>query len=185
VEHSAGSDPTHDRASALLSAWIAKLRRFSTESSLHSYFGFDGPAADALVAEMTATASRCRLQHRLVDGLNRIKGGLRFDQAADRRAVLVSQLVNEHVNFLGMSLDGVLAADRPQVEGGPPAFDPTPPPEPGFEIGEEAEPFGPLFVLSWVDVLADAVKRNVFDQGGAGMVDQKQNEALGTVLALL
>jgi hypothetical protein len=184
-EHAAGSDPTHDRASALLSAWIAKLRRFSTESSLHGYFGFDGPAADALVAEMTATASRCRLQHRLVDGLNRIKGGLRFDQAADRRAVLVSQLVNEHVNFLGMSLDGVLAADRPQVEGGPPAFDPTPPPEPGFEIGEEAEPFGPLFVLSWVDVLADAVKRNVFDQGGAGMVDQKQNEALGTVLALL
>ena len=185
VEHSAGSDPTHDRASALLSAWIAKLRRFSTESSLHGFFGFDGPAADALVAEMTATASRCRLQHRLVEGLNRIKGGLRFDQAADRRAVLVSQLVNEHVNFLGMSLDGVLAADRPQVEGGPPAFDPTPPPEPGFEIGEEAEPFGPLFVLSWVDVLADAVKRNVFDQGGAGMVDQKQNEALGTVLALL
>ncbi len=185
VEHSAGSDPTHDRASALLSAWIAKLRRFSTESSLHGFFGFDGPAADALVAEMTATASRCRLQHRLVEGLNRIKGGLRFDQAADRRAVLVSQLVNEHVNFLGMSLDGVLSADRPQVEGGPPAFDPTPPPEPGFEIGEEAEPFGPLFVLSWVDVLADAVKRNVFDQGGAGMVDQKQNEALGTVLALL
>ena len=55
----------------------------------------------------------------------------------------------------------------------------------GFEIGEEAEPFGPLFVLSWVDVLADAVRRNVFDQGGAGMVDQKQNEALGAVLALL
>ncbi len=184
-EPGGGSDPTHDRASALLSAWIAKLRRFSTEASLHSYFGFDGPAADALVAEMTATSSRCRLQHRLVDGLNRIKGGLRFDQAADRRAVLVSQLVNEHVNFLGMSLDGVLSADRPQVEGGPPAFDPTPPPEPGFEIGEEAEPYGPLFVLSWVDVLADAVKRNVFDQGGAGMVDQKQNEALGTVLALL
>jgi hypothetical protein len=184
-EPGGGSDPTHDRASALLSAWIAKLRRFSTESSLHGYFGFEGPAADALVAEMTATASRCRLQHRLVEGLNRIKGGLRFDQAADRRAVLVSQLVNEHVNFLGMSLDGVLAPDRPQVEGGPPAFDPTPPPEPGFEIGEEAEPFGPLFVLSWVDVLAEAVKRNVFDQGGAGMVDQKQNEALGTVLALL
>ena len=185
VEPTGGSDPTHDRASALLSAWIAKLRRFSTEPGLHGFFGFDGPAADALVAEMTATASRCRLQHRLVEGLNRIKGGLRFDQAADRRAVLVSQLVNEHVNFLGMSLDGVLSADRPQVEGGPPAFDPTPPPEPGFEIGEEAEPFGPLFVLSWVDVLADAVKRNVFDQGGAGMVDQKQNEALGTVLALL
>ena len=184
-EPGGGSDPTHDRASALLSAWIAKLRRFSTESSLHGYFGFEGPAADALVAEMTATASRCRLQNRLVEGLNRIKGGLRFDQAADRRAVLVSQLVNEHVNFLGMSLDGVLAPDRPQVEGGPPAFDPTPPPEPGFEIGEEAEPFGPLFVLSWVDVLAEAVKRNVFDQGGAGMVDQKQNEALGTVLALL
>jgi hypothetical protein len=134
---------------------------------------------------MTATAGRCRLQHRLVEGLGRIKGGLRFDQAADRRAVLVSQLVNEHVNFLGMSQDGVLSPDRPQVEGGPPAFDPTPPPEPGFEIGEEAEPFGPLFVLSWVDVLADAVKRNVFDQGGAGMVDQKQNEALGAVLALL
>ena len=34
-------------------------------------------------------------------------------------------------------------------------------------------------------VLADATKRNVFDQGGAGMVDQKQNEALGAVLALL
>jgi hypothetical protein len=184
-EPGGGSDPTHDRASALLSAWIAKLRRFSTEPGLHGFFGFDGPAADALVAEMTATANRCRLQHRLVEGLGRIKGGLRFDQAADRRAVLVSQLVNEHVNFLGMSQDGVLAPDRPQVEGGPPAFDPTPPPEPGFEIGEEAEPFGPLFVLSWVDVLADAVKRNVFDQGGAGMVDQKQNEALGAVLALL
>ena len=70
----------------------------------------------------------------------------------------------------------------------PPAdipVDAAPWPEPGFEIGEEAEPFGPLVVLSWVDVLADAVKRNVFDQGGAGMVDQKQNEALGTVLALL
>ena len=184
-EPAGGSDPTHDRASALLSAWIAKLRRFSTEPGLHGFFGFDGPAADALVAEMTATAGRCRLQHRLVEGLGRIKGGLRFDQAADRRAVLVSQLVNEHVNFLGMSQDGVLSPDRPQVEGGPPAFDPTPPPEPGFEIGEEAEPFGPLFVLSWVDVLADAVKRNVFDQGGAGMVDQKQNEALGAVLALL
>ena len=33
--------------------------------------------------------------------------------------------------------------------------------------------------------LGEAVKRNVFDQGGAGMVDQKQNEALGAVLALL
>jgi hypothetical protein len=99
--------------------------------------------------------------------------------------VLVSQLVNEHVNFLGMSLDGALGADRPLIEGGPPAFDPPPPPEPGFEIGEEPEPFGPLFVLSWVEVLADAVRRNVFDQGGAGMVDQQQNEALGRVLALL
>jgi len=180
-----GGDPTQDRAGALLSAWIAKLRRFPTEANLHGYFGFDGPAADALVAEMTATASRCRLQSRLVEGLGRIKGGLRFDQAADRRAVLVSQLVNEHVNFLGMSQDGKLSPDRPQVEGGPPAFDPTPPPQPGFEIGEEPEPFGPLFVLSWVDVLADAVKRNVYDQGAAGMVDQKQNEALGGVLALL
>lgn len=185
AEPAGGADPTHDRASALLSAWIAKLRRFSTEPGLHGFFGFDGPAADALVAEMTATASRCRLQHRLVEGLNRIKGGLRFDQAADRRAVLVSQLVNEHVNFLGMSQEGVLAPDRPQIEGGPPAFEPMPPPEPGFEIGDEAEPYGPLFVLSWVDVLAEATRRNVFDQGGAGMVDQKQNEALGAVLALL
>jgi len=185
TEAAPGTDPTADRAAALLSAWIAKLRRFSTETSLHGFFGFDGPAADALVAEMVATAGRCRLQPHIVEGLNRIKGGLRFDQAADRRAVQVSQLVNEHVNFLGMSHNGVLAADRPQIEGGPPAFEPTPPPEPGFEIGDEPEPFGPLFVLSWVDVLADAVRRNVFDQGGAGMVDQKQNEALGNVLALL
>ncbi|MCC6719359.1 MAG: hypothetical protein IT555_15865 [Acetobacteraceae bacterium] len=184
-EASSGSDPTQDRATALLSAWFAKLRRFSTESNLHGFFGFDGPSADALVAEMVATAGRCRLQARLVEGLGRIKGGLRFDQAADRRAVLVSQLINEHVNFLGMSQDGVLSPDRPRVEGGPPAFEPEPPPAPGFEIGDEAEPFGPLFVLGWVDVLADAVKRNVFDQGGAGMVDQKQNEALGAVLALL
>jgi len=180
-----GRDPTQDRATALLSAWIAKLRRFSTEPNLHGFFGFDGPTADALVAEMVATAGRCRLQARLAEGLGRIKGGLRFDQAADRRAVAVSQLINEHVNFLGMSQDGVLSPDRPRVEGGPPAFEPTPPPEPGFEIGDEPEPFGPLFCLSWVDVLADAVKRNVFDQGGAGMVDQKQNEALGAVLALL
>jgi hypothetical protein len=180
-----GSDPTHERASALLSAWIAKLRRFSTEHGLHGYFGFDGPGADALVAEMTATAGRCRLQTRLSDGLGRIKGGLRFDQAADRRAVLVSQLVNEHVNFLGMSADGVLSPDRPQVEGGPPAFEPLPPPQPGFEIDDEPEPFGGLYVLSWVDVMADAVRRNVFDQAGAGLVDQKQNEALGSVMALL
>ena len=185
AESAAGSDPTQDRGAALLSAWIAKLRRFSTEASLYGFFGFDGPAADALVAEMVATASRCRLQSRLVEGLGRIKGGLRFDQAADRRAVLVSQLINEHVNFQGMSLDGALSPDRPRVEGGPPAFEPAPPPEPGFEIGDEPEPFGPLFCLSWVDVLADAVKRNVYDQGGAGMVDQKQNEALGAVLTLL
>lgn len=185
LEAASGSDPTQDRGAALLSAWIAKLRRFSTETNLHGFFGFDGPAADALVAEMVATAGRCRLQSRLVEGLGRIKGGLRFDQAADRRAVLVSQLINEHVNFQGMSLDGVLSPDRPRVEGGPPAFEPEPPPEPGFEIGDEPEPFGPLFCLSWVDVLADAVKRNVYDQGGAGMVDQKQNEALGAVLSLL
>ncbi len=185
AETPAGSDPTQDRGAALLSAWIAKLRRFSTETNLHGFFGFDGPAADALVAEMVATAGRCRLQTRLVEGLGRIKGGLRFDQAADRRAVLVSQLINEHVNFQGMSLDGVLSPERPRVEGGPPAFEPEPPPEPGFEIGDEPEPFGPLFCLSWVDVLADAVKRNVYDQGGAGMVDQKQNEALGAVLTLL
>ena len=185
AESAAGSDPTQDRGAALLSAWIAKLRRFSTEASLYGFFGFDGPAADALVAEMVATASRCRLQSRLVEGLGRIKGGLRFDQAADRRAVLVSQLINDHVNFQGMSLDGALSPDRPRVEGGPPAFEPAPPPEPGFEIGDEPEPYGPLFCLSWVDVLADAVKRNVYDQGGAGMVDQKQNEALGAVLTLL
>ena len=185
TEAASGNDPTQDRGAALLSAWIAKLRRFSTETNLHGFFGFDGPTADALVAEMVATAGRCRLQSRLVEGLGRIKGGLRFDQAADRRAVLVSQLINEHVNFQGMSLDGILSPDRPRVEGGPPAFEPQPPPEPGFEIGDEPEPFGPLFCLSWVDVLADAVKRNVYDQGGAGMVDQKQNEALGAVLSLL
>ncbi len=185
AEAAPGSDPTQDRASALMSAWIAKLRRFSTEPGLHGFFGFDAPAADALVAEMIATAGRCRLQARLAEGLQRIQGGLRFDQAADRRAVAVSQLANEHVNFLGMSHDGVLAADRPQVEGGPPAFEPTPPPEPGFEIGDEPEPFAPLFILSWVDVLADAVHRNVHDRGGGGMVDAKQNQALGAVLALL
>ncbi len=185
TEAASGNDPTQDRGAALLSAWIAKLRRFSTETNLHGWFGVDGPTADALVAEMVATAGRCRLQSRLVEGLGRIKGGLRFDQAADRRAVLVSQLINEHVNFQGMSLDGILSPDRPRVEGGPPAFEPQPPPEPGFEIGDEPEPFGPLFCLSWVDVLADAVKRNVYDQGGAGMVDQKQNEALGAVLSLL
>ena len=185
TEAASGNDPTQDRGAALLSAWIAKLRRFSTETNLPGFFGFDGPTADALVAEMVATAGRCRLQSRLVEGLGRIKGGLRFDQAADRRAVLVSQLINEHVNFQGMSLDGILSPDRPRVEGGPPAFEPQPPPEPGFEIGDEPEPFGPLFCLSWVDVLADAVKRNVYDQGGAGMVDQKQNEALGAVLSLL
>jgi len=185
AEGNGGGEVTQERAAALLSAWIAKLRRFSTEPGLHGFFGFDAPAADALVAEMVATAGRCRLQARIAEGLGRVRGGLRFDQAADRRAVLVSQLVNEHVNFLGMSHDGAFAADRPLIEGGPPAFDAPPPPEPGFEIGEEPEPFGPLFVLSWVEVLADAVRRNVFDQGGAGMVDQRQNEALGAVLALL
>jgi len=174
-----------DRAAALLSAWIAKLRRFSTESNLNRYFDFDGPTADALVAEMVATAGRCRLQNRIGDALNRIKGGLRFDQSADRWAVAVSQVVNEHVNFLGTNHGGDLSANRPQLGEGLAAFDPTPPPQPGFEIGDEPEPFGPLFVLSWVTVLGDAVRRNVFEQDGGGMVDQKQNEALGAVLALL
>ena len=185
ADQSAGRDPTQDRASLLVSAWIAKLRRFSTEPNLHGYFGFNSVAADALVAELVASASRCRMQGRLADALQKVKGGLRFDQAADRRAVAVAQLINEHVNFIGLCQDGVLAADRPRVEGGPPAFEPTPPPEPGFEIGEEPEPFGPLFCLGWVDVLADAVYRNVHDRGGVGVVDQRQNEALGAVLTLL
>jgi hypothetical protein len=181
-----GGEAMNERASALLSAWIAKLRRFSTEPNLYGYFDFDGPAADTLVAEMVATAGRCRLQGSIGEALGRIKGGLRFDQSADRWAVAVSQVVNEHTNFLGMNHGGDLAPDRPALGEGLLAFQPTPPPEPGFEIGEEPEPFGPLFVLSWVTVLADAVQRNVFNASGAEHADQKkQNDALGAVLALL
>jgi hypothetical protein len=177
--------PMQERAAALTAAWIGKLRRFSAEPTLRGFFGFSAAEADALVVEMIATAVRSRLQERLVQALGRVKGGLRFDQAAERRAVAVSQIINEQVNFVGLSIGGVLAADRPKVESGPIAFEPPPPPGPRFEIGEQPEPSGALFCLSWVDSLAAAIEPNVRDRGDGSLVDQRQNDALGVVLGLL
>ena len=109
-----------------------------------------------------------------------MRGSLRFDQLAERRAVAAAQLINEQANFLGLSQGGVLARERPSIEGGPIVFEPVPEPDPGFELEETA----PQFCLGWVDGLADAVNRNVRDRG-AGVVDQRENDALGAVLALL
>ncbi len=177
-------DPAQDRAASLTTAWIAKLRRFSAEPIRRGYFGLDAAGADALVSELVATAVRTGLSARLADALRRMRGSLRFDQLAERRAVAAAQLINEQANFLGLSQGGVLARERPSIEGGPVVFEPMPEPEPGFELEETAPQFGDLFCLGWVDGLADAVNRNVRDRG-AGVVDQRENDALGAVLALL
>ncbi|CAH2603864.1 conserved protein of unknown function [Rhodovastum atsumiense] len=179
-------------ARVLAAGWIGKLRRFAAEAELRGHFGFEAAQADALVAEIIATAVRCRLPERLAQMLQRTSGGQHFVQSAERRAVRACQIVNEQLNFVGLRIEGMLAAERPVIGEDPAhpgarllAFTPPAPPGPGFEIGPQPVPFGPMFCLGWVDSLADAVERNVRDREGGGMVDRAENDALGAVLALL
>jgi hypothetical protein len=95
-------------------------------------------------------------------------------------------MVAEHVNFVGFRIDGELAPDRPKLGGqGAPVFTPLPAPGPGFEIEDEPEPLAAMYCVGWVDALADAVRRNVYDSQGAGSVDERENAALGAVLKAL
>lgn len=179
-------DQAQERAEALVNAWVAKLRRFAQEASLRGYFGFDAPAADALTAEMARTGVRTHVVERIASALR--KGGRteRFDLAAERHAVATAQIVNEQVNFLGLRIDRELSDDRPTLgDHGPRVFEPPPPATPDLEIEDEPPPYGAIFCLGWIEALADATRRNVFDRGGAGLVNQRENEALGKVLALL
>jgi hypothetical protein len=174
-----------DRADTLIAAWIGKLRRFAADPNLRGYFGLEPAQADTLVAEIIAIAERTRLHRRIVEVLQRAHGGLRFDQAAERRAALVAQMVNEQVNFVGLSIGGVLAAERPSLPDGAKAFERPPPPGERSEIADQPEPYRDMFCLSWADALVDAVERNVRARADGGSVDQAQNEALGAILARL
>ncbi|WP_161988500.1 hypothetical protein, partial [Elioraea sp. Yellowstone] len=110
----------------------------------------------------------------------------RFDLAAERHALAAATLVAEHVNFCGCRIDGVLAGDRPKLGGaGAPVFTLPPPPGPDFEIEDEPEPAAALFAVGWTDALVDAVRRNVYDSRGAGVVDERENSALGAIIRAL
>jgi len=179
-------DAAAERATALVESWIGKVRRFAAEPGARGYFGFVAADADALSTELVSAANRTRLADRIAEALRGGGRTERFDLAAERHAVAAATLVNEQVNFLGFSIAGRLAGDRPTLgEGGPPAFEPPPVPQPGFEIEDEPEPFGALFCVSWIEALFDAARRNVFDAQGAGTVDERENAALGAVLRQL
>jgi len=171
---------------ALVSGWIAKLRRFAEDPVERDFFGLTGAAADALVAEVAAVARRTKLPERIAARLRRLHGSLRFVQAAEGRAIAAAFLVNETVNYLGHSEAGLLAEDRPvSADTGLKVFEPPPPVGPGFEVSEQQTAFGHDFGIDWVDALADAVDRNVRDRAGAGTVDLAANAELGTILRKL
>lgn len=179
-------DAAQERAEAVVAAWIAKLRRFAGEPRLRGHFGFEAPAADALAAEMIGIAARTRLADRIAEALRKGGRAERFDLASERHAVAAAEMVAECVNYVGFRQAGALLADRPRLGAdGPPAFEPPPPPPLRFEIAEEPEPYGALYVVGWIEGLSDAVRRNVYDRSGAGTVDRASNDALGAVLKLL
>jgi hypothetical protein len=171
---------------AIVSAWIAKLRRFAEDPVERDFFGLTAAAADALVSEVTAVARRTRLPERIAARLRRLQGSLRFVQAAEGRAIAAAFLVNETVNYLGHSEAGVLHEDRPvSADTGLKVFEPPAPVGPGFEVAEQQTAFGYDFGIDWVDALTDAVDRNVRDRAGAGTVDLAANAELGAILRKL
>jgi hypothetical protein len=179
-------DSQQERAEGLVNAWVAKQRRFAQEAGLRGYFGFDAPAADALVSEMYRAALRTHVVERIASALRKGGRAERFDLAAERHAVAAAQIINEQVNFLGLRIDRILSHDRPTLgSNGPEVFAPPPPATPEMEIEDEPPQYGALFCIGWIEALIDATKRNVYDRGGAGLVNQRENDALGKVLALL
>jgi hypothetical protein len=179
-------DGAAERAEAIVEAWIGKLRRFAAEPSLRGRFGLDAAEADALATELVAAAARLGLAERIAARLRAGGRTERFDLAAERHALAAATLVAEHVNFCGCRIDGVLAGDRPKLGGaGAPVFTLPPPPGPDFEIEDEPEPAAALFAVGWTDALVDAVRRNVYDSRGAGVVDERENSALGAIIRAL
>jgi hypothetical protein len=180
------ADRLQDWAAALEAAWIAGLRRFAQDPIRRGAFGLDAPDADALAAELIAIADRCGLATRIAKRLAGVQGTLSFVQAAPGRAAAGAQEINEMVAFLGFSEAGRLAEDRPAAAEGEPSVFARPDPAEGMlEVPEEAEPFGQRFGLDWIVALQDAVRRNVHTRGSAGMVDPRDNAAVGAVLRQL
>ncbi len=178
---------SHEWGAALSAAWIGQLRRFALDPVRRGAFGLDAADADALVAELAAVADRCNLPQRVARRLSTVQGTLSFVQAAAGRAAAAAQEVNDLVTWLGLIDDGQLAPDRPSAGvGEPPVFDPPPPaPQGGFEVPEVPAPTGQRFGLDWIVAMQDAVVRNVRTRGSAGMVDPRDNAAVGAVLRQL
>ena len=173
-------------AGALVGAWIAQLRRFAQDPVARGAFGLEAAAADALVAELAATADRVGLAPRIARRLGQVQGTLSFVQAAAGRAAAGAQEVNDLVAFLGLMEEGRLVASRPApAEGEAEVFTPPAPPGPELEVPDAAESGGQRFGLDWIVALQDAVGRNVRTRGGAGLVDKQDNAAVGAVLRLL
>ncbi|MCZ8147712.1 MAG: virulence factor SrfC family protein [Roseomonas sp.] len=184
---SLSGDRSQEWGAALTAGWIAQLRRFALDPVRRGAFGLEAAEADALVAELAAIADRCNLPQRVARRLASVQGTLSFVQAAAGRAAAAAQEVNDLVAWLGLMEDGQLAPDRPSAgEGEPPVFAPTPPPPvAAFEVPAEAAPIGQRFGLDWIVALQDAVVRNVRTRGSAGMVDPRDNAAVGAVLRQL
>ncbi|MGX9964294.1 virulence factor SrfC family protein [Roseomonas sp. F4] len=182
----AGNDRTQEWAASLVSAWIAQLRRFAQDPVQRGAFGLEASAADALVAEVIATAQRCGLTDRIARRLGQVQGTLSFVQAAAGRAAAGAQEVNDLVSYLGLMEQGRLLPRRPRAaDEEPEVFTPPPPPGGELEVPEEAESAGQRFGLDWLVALQDAVGRNVRSQGQGGEFDKQDNAAVGAVLRLL
>lgn len=181
-----GGDREQDWATGLATAWIAGLRRFAQDPVRRGAFGLEAADADALVTELAAIAERCDLTGRIARRLGMVQGTLSFVQAAAGRAAAGAQEINELVAFLGLSRDGVLEPLRPAAgEDEPAVFTQAVSPAAGLEVAEEAVPVGQRFGVDWIVALQDAVRRNVHTRGSAGMVDPRDNAAVGALLQQL